>query len=81
MTKNKMQSGPILLVPMSRNAGWASTTVTPLPPASTLPLHTSAIVREDTQGMAHCTATKRKCIKRNNSFFLIILIALSKIFF
>lgn len=60
MTKSKMQSGRTPPVLMSRSAGWASTTATRLPHASTLPPPLSATVRGDTQEMAHSTATKRK---------------------
>lgn len=60
MKKSKMRSGPIPPVLMWRNAGWVSTTATLLPLASTLPPPTSATVREDTQEMALCTATRRK---------------------
>lgn len=60
--KTKMQSGPTPPALMWRNAGWASTTATLLPPASTPPPPMSATVREDTQEMAHCTATRRKSL-------------------
>lgn len=63
MMKSKMRSGPTPPALMLKNAGWASTTVTPLPLASTLPPPTSATVREDTREMAHCTATRRKSLR------------------
>lgn len=55
-----MPSGPTPPAPMWRSAGWASTTATFLPPASTHQPPTNATVRGDTQATAHCTATKRK---------------------
>lgn len=63
--RTKMQSGPTPPALMWRNAGWASTTATLLPPASTLPPPTSATVREDTQETAHCTATRRESLHLN----------------